>query len=57
MTPSNGLRVTGGVMILIGAIWGRVGFYTSQLPALIFLIGGGAAAFFIGQIINDRSPP
>jgi hypothetical protein len=57
MTLSVVLRIAGGVMILIGAIWGRVGSYTSQAPALAVLVLGGAAAFFVGQTIRDRSQP
>ena len=55
MTLSRILRIGGGAMVLIGIMWGRAGFYPSQAPALLILLVGGAASFFVGQTVKDRS--
>ena len=57
MTLSLILRIGGGAMMLIGILWGRAGFYPSQVPALLILLVGGAASFFVGQTVKDRSQP
>jgi hypothetical protein len=57
VTLSLILRIGGGAMMLIGVIWGRAGFYPNQVPALLILVVGGAAAFFVGQTVKDRSQP
>ncbi|MHB1491365.1 MAG: hypothetical protein ACYCTH_12870 [Cellulomonas sp.] len=55
MTPSLILRVAGGALALIGLIWGKAGYYSDQAPVVYGLILGGAALFFVGEMVKDRT--
>ncbi|HMQ64738.1 MAG TPA: hypothetical protein PJ992_00480 [Arachnia sp.] len=43
------LSAIGGVLALIGFIWGRVGYYSDQFVFLAGLLLGGAALIWVGQ--------
>lgn len=41
--------VVGGVLLLIGILWGHAGFYESQAPILLLLVVGGGVLVFISS--------
>ena len=43
------LAVLGGVLALIGFIWGRVGYYSDQFVFVAGLLLGGVALLWVGQ--------
>lgn len=43
--------VAGGVLLLVGALWGHAGYYESQAPVLLLLVLGGGALAVIGGLM------
>lgn len=58
MKAAGGVVVgVGCVLIAIGVIWGMVGYYVSQTPALLLLLGAGLALIWVGARMNrDKNP-
>ena len=49
------LYAVGIVLVLAAVIKGAVGFYQSEIPMLVILAGGGAAALFAAQKWGERA--
>jgi hypothetical protein len=51
------LAVGGGILVLIGFIWGWVvGYYPSELPVIIVLLLIGAGALWLGSKLYSSAP-
>ncbi|MBN9373982.1 MAG: hypothetical protein J0I40_01055 [Cellulomonas sp.] len=53
MNRAVGLQAVGGVLVLVGLIWGWTGFYARNVPWLLLLLLGGAGLLFAGIKLKD----
>ena len=53
--PAAILGIAGLVMVIAVVIWGRAGFYTSDLPVMIILLAAGAACGIIATKIKTKN--
>lgn len=53
MNRAVALQAVGGVLVLVGLIWGWTGFYASNVPWLVLLLLGGAGLLFAGIKLKD----